>query len=407
LGKGQEKIKTAQLRILFITPRLPFPPYKGDKLRSYHFIKNLSKNHIVDLISFIENKKEMQCISRLEEYCHRIYPILLPKHISYLNMTRGILSKRPFQVSYYLSSRMAKTVATVTSDTEYDIVNLVLERMVPHLEHIRQAPIIVDMVDALSLNMERRWKRESNLVKKGLIYWEWKRVKEYEYKNKKIANYYIVTSDVDLKALDYQTIRTISNGVEMEEPSSSKPNRQDMDLIFVGNMGYFPNIDAVSYFCDKVLPKLISLNNKVKFHIVGFNPPPAIKKLDDGKNVFVVGFVEDVREYLKRSKIFVAPMQSGSGIQNKILEAMACGIPVISTSCGNAGIGAKDEKQIVVADNADDFSKKVLWLLDDEQKRNEIGGEGRKLAQKSFSWNSKTEQLVEVYRKVIENYNKE
>lgn len=390
------------MRILYITPRLPFPPIKGDRLRSFYFIKELSRGNTIHLLSFVESDSEKECIPVLKKYCEKVNVVYLSPYKSVLNMLSNISLKEPFQVAYYRSKKMSNLVKETIMENSYDLVHATLIRMAPYINDVANIPVILDQIDCLSLNMERRFKNEKSIFKKKLFEIEYRKMKKYESTFQNVPS--IITSEKDKKALSgYERIKVISNGVDLEKFKCRSENSadKDIDFIFVGNMGYFPNIQAMEFFFKSVYPLLKMPIKNIKIYVVGANPVRNIRLLANNENIFVTGLVKDVKEYLYRAKVFIAPLQSGSGIQNKILEAMACGVPVVSTSIGNSGIKAKDKEELLIADTPEDFANKLLFLIDNELERQRIAANARRLVEKNFSWENRTAELQRFYEDII------
>lgn len=387
------------MKILFITPRLPYPPIKGDKLRAYNFIKCLSQNYTIDLCSFIENPREQEYVKELRNYCRSINIIQLSKSKSYINAIFGLFNKLPLQVNYYFSRKMQQKINYLLKKEGYDLIQVVLLRMMPYVSKVTDAPIILDHIDALSLNMHRRGESEKSFFKKLIFKLEKMRVAIYEKQASKIYRDAIITSQVDKDAIGDNNITVIPNGVDTKYFKPDAYAQKDIDLLFTGNMEYFPNINAVEYFFKRIHPLIVKTSNNIKIYIVGPNPPAWLKNLNNNKDIFITGFVDDLREYYNRAKVFIAPLQAGSGIQNKILEAMAMGLPVITTSYGNSGILARHNEEIIITDDLKTILTNIIDLLNNHQKSTYLSNNARRLVEEKFSWNNSTKLLENIYSK--------
>lgn len=392
------------MHILFITPRLPYPLLKGDQLRTFYLIKYLhKKGHKISLLSFIQDEREKDYQEKMLEYCEVVETVLLPKWKSYLNMVLGVFSEIPFQVKFYYSKEMAGKIKKMTINSRYDIIHFVLSRMIPYVDFVNHNTMVLDHIDALSMNMKRRFEREKG-IKKLLFYYEWQKVKRYEHSKHDLFHYSIVTSQVDKEYLINENIAVIPNGVDPERFAPVKC-KKDIDLIFTGNMGYFPNEDAVLYFSKEIFPLILRQRHDINFYIVGANPSSRIKKLADGKNVFVTGYVDNLKDYLNRTHVSVCPMRSGSGIQNKILEAMASGVPIIATSYAIGSITAEPEKDIIISDEPIRFAEGVLRLLANDKLREKISFNARRFVEQKYRWEASAKELENVYALARKRFN--
>ncbi len=373
-------------KILFLTSRLPFPPVGGDRLRTFNILKYLNQTYKVTLVSFVENKADLKRIQFYNKYVNDIHIIVLPKWVSYLKAFVGVFSKKPLQYHYYKSKKMENTVNSVFKKNNFDIVIAHLIRMA---QYIPEAEVkkVIDFTDAISLNYER-----SNIydfgLKKLLGMIEKKRVKNYEIESIEKTHHAIFISDVDASYLrtkeNRKKIHIIKNGVDFKEFGFSPNTYINNKICFLGNMRTGPNVDAVLYFLKNILPKIIDQIPSVSFYIVGTEPPRIVKQFHDGKNVIVTGFVDDVKQYLHECSLLVAPMRGGAGVQNKILEAMAVGIAVITTSVGAEGL---NNKYFYIADNDKEFAKKTIFLLQNQEERKRLVYQARKYVENEFEWN--------------------
>lgn len=386
------------MKILFLTSRLPFPPVGGDKLRTFNFIKHLSRKHEVTLLSFIETEEELKNIDDYKKYYSKLITIKLPKLSSYINCLVGIISNKPLQIFYYQSNDMRNAVQQELLNS-YDTIFCHLIRMSQYMPNNNSIHKVVDFTDAISLNYER-----SKSYRKGLFsiinHIEAKRVKQYENTILNKTDIAIFISEVDANFLktDYSKdkIKIVENGVELDKFQYYDGNYEKNQIVFVGNMRTFPNTDAVLFFYEQILPLIKHRRPKIKFFIVGTEPNQKVKKLHNGKDVIVTGFVDSVIPYLNNSSVFIAPMRVGAGVQNKILEALAVGTPVVTSSIGAEGL---KKSVLTIADTPEKFAEKIVTLSEDKDCRREKALNGRNYIEQNYSWRNVLSKLDRVILK--------
>jgi glycosyltransferase involved in cell wall biosynthesis len=379
------------LNILIITPRIPYPPFRGDKLKIYNIAKNLSEKNTVTILTFLRSSTQFNDLKNFDKFGIKVETIKLSIFESIINIIIAVFSRLPFQAAWYKSARMKRKVAELYRNGKFDVVYYHLIRSAQYYNKPigNNKPInILDFTDAVSLYLKRFAEIEKNPLKRYLIKIEQIRIENYE----KIAEKFhalFICSEIDKKFLKESglkvDIRILNNGIDVNYFQSEEIKNRRNRIIFTGNMPYFANYDAAIYFSEKIFPKILLEIPDAEFYIVGQKPPLKIRNLAS-KNIFVTGFVPDIKaEYIK-SAVNVAPMRFGAGTLNKVIESIALGVPVVGTSFAVMGLPKALYKFISVADNEDNFADHVIDILNNPQKYEELMQEGKKLIRDLLSW---------------------
>jgi glycosyltransferase involved in cell wall biosynthesis len=376
------------MKILIALSRFPFPIEKGDKLRAYYQIRELSRNNELYVVCLTDKMPTEEEIYEVKKHCKQLDIIQLSFFSRLLNLAKGIFSADPYQVHYFESSKMKDTIAYLISTNNIDICYVQLLRLFKNIPFELPTKYYIDYMDAFSEGMKKRI-QYSHWYEKFIVASEARRLRSFE---EKIAPYFdghsmISQSDTDtfsdkLKA----KLDIIPNGVSEEYFVTKTPQiEKEYDIIFTGNMGYHPNIQACKYLVQEILPVLKSKGMKVKICLAGINPAPEVLALKSDE-VIVTGYVKDMKEYLIRSKVFVAPLFSGSGLQNKLLEAMAAGLPTLTTSLTNKALKAKDKKEIIICNESIKFAEQIIFLLNHPTEAGELARLGRLFVRENYNW---------------------
>ncbi len=384
------------MRILFLTSRLPYPPNRGDKLRVLNFFRSLSKEHEIHLASFITREEEKSYTTYLEPYCADITLVLQTPIRSILTVAKRIFTPYPLQVNYYHSPRMEKVLDELRNQKKFDLIYAHLIRMAPYAASFPHTYRILDLTDLISEEIKRSLPFRNDLSK-VLYRIELPKITKFETSIVNSFNECWLISDYENEILTAKNLTTkvvtIRNGVNYESYYPTGVPRQRNRLIFVGHMGVFHNIDAAQYLCREILPCVRGKIPGIEIQIVGAEPVSKARKLASLPGVHVLGFVENLPSLLNQAGMFVAPLRFSAGVQNKVLEAMATGTPVITTSHVNNGIGAVDEKSILLADSTEEFVDRIIELYSDPVKSDQIGYEGAEFVRSNFSWEQVLKRL--------------
>lgn len=379
------------MKVLIITPRIPYPPHRGDKLKIFNISKQLKKNHTVHILTFYRNNADLKLADHIRAQGIEVTLVRLTILNSILNFILAFFTIVPFQVSWYKSTNMKFEILNLLKKNKYDIIYYHLIRsaqfLLPESKNIIN---ILDYTDAVSLYLTRMVKSEKNFLKRIFIKSELKRINRYE----KVAENFdclFVCSEIDKKFLEDKDLKIdiniLKNGIDTDYFIGSEENYNPKRIIFTGNMPYYANSDAAIYFSKEIFNHLLNIDKDIKFYIVGQKPPYSVKKLQSN-NIIVTGYVEDIRKEYLKSAVNVAPMRFGAGTLNKVIESIALGVPVVATSLAVMGLPSEYKKYIFVADTPKEFAKKILEIMEDNTIRFELMKEGQRKILKELSWSS-------------------
>lgn len=385
-------------KLVILLSRFPYPLEKGDKLRAYNQLKELSKHFKITLITTTDEKIHKESIEEIKRYCSTIYIIKLSKISILINLFFQFFTNKPFQTGYFFSSKNKARIESILKEIKPDHIYCQLIRISEYVKNYHDCPKTIDYMDALSKGMERR-ALKAPFYLKWLFNMEAKRLSDYE---RKIFDYFenqIMISEQDKNYIlhpNRSNIICIPNGVD-KSFFETYDIEKDADIVFIGNLSYAPNIEATLFLHEKILPYFILKNPTFKLLISGASPSISIKKIADiNRNIELTGWVDDIKSSYARGKIFVAPMMIGTGMQNKLIEAMAMGVPCVTTTLANNAIQAVHNESILVANSQDEFILEIERLLNDKDLYHKIALAGKKLVQSKYQWESTTKILVDL-----------
>jgi sugar transferase (PEP-CTERM/EpsH1 system associated) len=387
------------MKIMVILSRVPYPLEKGDKLRAFNQIKELSKKHQVVLFAVNDARLDENAVNELKKYCVAISIIPLSKQTVIKNLARSFFTGMPMQVGYFYFQKAQDKVNELIMKHRPDHIYCQLIRTAEYAKEFPQIPKTLDYMDVFSKGIERR-KKTDPFYMRPVLSMEYRRLLRYERKVFSGFNNKTIISAQDRDLIphpDKQQIHVIPNGVDTD---FFKPlvRKKEFELLFNGNMNYPPNVESVEYLVEKVMPFVWSKIPAARLLISGASPNARVMELESDR-VVVSGWVDDVRENYAKSKILVAPMQISIGLQNKLLEAMAMQIPCVTSSLANNALGAKHNDQIMVADEPQQYAIQIIELLQNEAKAKQIGMNGYRFAVNNFNWKVTTALLEKLMLK--------
>ena len=383
------------MRIFIILSRFPYPLEKGDKLRAFNQIKYLSKNHEIHLCALNDTEPKTNHLEALKPYCKSIHVIKLSKILVALNILRAFFNGKPFQVGYFYNSGAKKRINKLIKQINPDHLYCQLLRVAEYAKGIN-IPKTIDYQDVFSKGIERRIETSKSYLK-PILKMEYKRLLKYEHEVFDLFDNKTIISIPDRNHIphpDKEQIEIIINGVDTDFFKPLKIEKE-YELVFIGNMGYPPNVDASKFLANEILPMVHKVNPEARLTLAGASPHPDVLALKNNKTT-VTGWMEDIRESYAKAKIFIAPMQIGTGLQNKLLEAMAMKIPCITSSLANKALEAKNGQEILIGDSPREFADQIIRLLDDASFAEEIANNGYTFVHHNFNWDSATRKLEDL-----------
>jgi len=382
------------LKILVALSRFPWPTNKGDKLRAWHQLIGMSNKNEVHVFCLTDEVVQPQDLEKAKAVFTSVHVFNLSKFTVLTRLTRATFQKIPFQVAYFSDRKAIEEFKSLVQQINPDIVYCQLARMAEFCRDIENCQKVIDYQDAFSMGLERRIANEP-WWKKYVVSMEAKRLKNYESQIFEDFEQRTMISEQDAKLIAHplnSSLQIIPNGVDTDF-YKPEPRARVIDLLFTGNMQYEPNVNCVIYVVDKVIHLLTKEFPHIQFVAAGMNPAKELQQIKS-RHLQLTGWVDDLRSYYQVSRIFIAPMQIGIGMQNKILEAMSMGLPVITTTLANNAIGAIHGKEIWIANTPEKVAEAISYLLNNTELAINIGHNARKLMVEQFSWDKQNAKLI-------------
>jgi sugar transferase (PEP-CTERM/EpsH1 system associated) len=380
--------------LLFLAHRVPVPPNKGDKIRSHHLLKALAKSFRIYLGAFLDDPNDRLHLGSLAEFCAEAKVVELHPRLGRLCSLRGLARDEPLTLPYYRNAELAQWVRSVTRQHGIRKALVYSSGMAQYLALVPEVDSVIDFVDVdsakwVEYGTRRRWPLSALYAREGRLLLEFER----RVAAQALAACFVTAEEAALfrQLAPECAAKTfgVLNGVDGQyfSPAHDFPSPYsagERALVFTGAMDYWPNIDAVCWFARDVLPLVRAQAPAVRFYIVGMNPSPAVRELA-GEGVVVTGRVDDVRPYLRHASVAVAPLRVARGLQNKVLEAMAMGRPVVASAAAAVGIAVRRGEDIQVADLPSDFAEAVLGLLE-PVRAEQMGQQARRAVLVNYDW---------------------
>ena len=408
--------------LLVLTSQLPYPPHQGATIRSYNLIRQLARNAHIDLLSFVNNREELAGAGPLRELCRRLDVEPTPRRSLVQRALTTLFSPQPDMALRVAAPAFHAKLDSYLHGGNYDAILCISIEMGPYLEHAaswRQTlpagatrpRLIFDDLNAEYLLQQRAFetdRRQLNHPRRwaGAFYSliQWQKLRRFEARLCRLADDVVAVSEADALALQRIApgvrVTVVPNGVDLERYQSA-PATFDCcaspSLIFTGTMDFRPNVDAVIWFADEVLPLIRREAPEVTFVVVGRDPHPSVCALQDRAGIVVTGAVPDDLPYFRDATVYVVPLRVGGGTRLKVLAAMAMEKGIVSTSLGCEGLGVEHGREVLIADTPADFAVQTLALLKDPARRESLGRAARQFVAARYGWPALAPRLERLY----------
>jgi sugar transferase (PEP-CTERM/EpsH1 system associated) len=382
------------MRILLLTHRLPWPPDKGDKIRSFNILRHLAATHELHVACPLDSTEDAQRQSSPPAGVRGVTTASIPARAGAATLCRALATRRSVSVAHFYSAELQQRIDALIDAERFDAYLCFSSPMAEYLfrsrhwnDGMRRARRLMDFIDVDS----HKWRQ---YAEEGLPPWSW----VYRYEAWRLADYerrVLASFDaalvVSAQERDYfpggatERLVAVSNGVDLEYFAAAPP-APGADVVFTGVMDYRPNVDAVCWFAREIWPRIHAALPESRFWIVGSQPTAAVQRLAILDGVHVTGRVPDVREYVRRAAVCVAPLRIARGLQNKVLEAMAMARAVVATGEAHEGLRAEPGRELVVAPADGRFADAVIGLLGDAGRRADLGAAARRCVERNYQW---------------------
>ena len=403
------------MRILFVTP---YPPSRI-RFRSYGFLTQLQREHEVVVLAQVSSEQEQADVETLRQQGFEVAAVQESKRRAVLRSGLALFGQLPLQVAYAQSARFAQTAQCLCERRTFDVVHVEHLRGINSMKQlIRTHPLVWDAVDCISLLCKHTVKSGPSLSVRAVAMLEQKRTQRYEAKMVNQLPHIVITSERDRQAMiellrthvgnsvhsDEElgaNIRVLPSGVDLQYFYPVEQERRNCNIVFSGKMSYHANVATALYLHQQIMPLIWQQRPEATLTIAGSNPPESVQRLARDPRVEVTGYVDDIRPYIRRAMVMVCPMVYSVGLQNKVLEGMALGTPVVVASQPAAALSARPGRDLLVANSAQEFAEAALRLMNDTELRETLSQCGRKYVEHQHDWRMVTKSLVNVYQQAI------
>jgi polysaccharide biosynthesis protein PslH len=392
------------MRIFFVCQRVPFPPDRGDKIVTFHEIRHLSQKHEVHVFCLADGKGDLANAAAFAHHTASLAAVPVRALKSRLRSLRALVGARPLSVAAFDETALHQAIICRYHEVQPDLIIVFSCNVAQYAEHFGDVPRIMQFHDLDSQKWAQYAERKSSPFK-WIYQTEAKRLFAYERKIARGFSHSLVCTAAELadfeRLLPGVAVSQVGNGVDLDYFRPTRADKRPGSMVFTGMMDYFPNVDAVAWFCEQILPRVQAQIPEASLTICGNRPTHTVRRLARRAGVNVTGWVPDTRTYLDGAEVFVAPLRVARGVQNKVLEALAMGLPCVASRRVWHGTVVPEGDGILVADTAAEFAELVIRLLRTPAFRAELARKARAAAESHYRWQAQMEALDQVIALVI------
>lgn len=375
------------MKVLFLVTRLPVPPWRGDQVRAYHHLRQLAPRHAVTCCALLGREPPGALRAEIEALGVRLEVVRVDIVGAGTALARALLGdRRPLQVLLYDRAPARRRVAALIAAGGFDVVHAQLVRTASYLPDASGPPVVLDLIDALSANLARRARQERGPLA-PVAAWEATRLARFERVLVERAARSLVVSAAERAALGGSPrVAVVANGVDLEAFPFADGPRPPARLLFFGNLGYFPNVDAARWLAAEIYPRVRAEMPGAELRLAGARPARVVRALARRPGVSLAAAVPAMAPEVAAATVAVVPMRAGTGLQNKVLEAMAVGTPVVTTPSVAAGLDVRPGEHLLVAEDAASLAAATLTLLRDPGRARAMAAAARALVSRRYRW---------------------
>ncbi|MDO9234428.1 MAG: glycosyltransferase family 4 protein [Aquabacterium sp.] len=398
------------MKILIVTTKSPYPLFEGRALRTYNLLKQAAGEHEIHLLSFVQTQEDLDGIEHMRSICKVVEYEKLYFGGAKMQILKDavceLFSAAPLPIIKYRTAGMRARLKRLMAEHHYDLVHLDMLHLGEYIDLCGNTPVVLIEHNVEHVILDRRADNETRPLHRAYLRYQARKLKSYEASACLRADHVVAVSELDAQHLrdiaPGAQVSTVPNGVNTSYFAAQDTPIKPHNLVFVGGFTWFPNLDAIRYFCEDILPLLVKAVPDLRLTVIGKQPDtPVVDEIARHPHVHLTGQVDDIRPYVDEAAAYIVPLRIGGGTRLKILDALSMGKAIISTSVGCEGLAVEDGQTIVIADTPETFSQAIVRVLNNPDEARAIGQRGRTLVEQRYDWAAVAKGLMAIYAQTV------